>query len=421
MDAARWSGRTTGFKFPEHEPMRPSSIKSLLLVTALSTSLLQAQDVPSKIREIERKVLREKYQTAIDLLVDSSREGGVNPDIIGKRLQWVTLVGNQLEAGDKAPAANQEKTTENARMINDLAWQMVNSSDAGSGHPEIALKLADIAIELDGDNDSLKSQVLDTKARALFLLGRHDEAIAEQENAVAAASVEAEKAELEATLAAYRRNELPEVTSKPAATLGGVAYITEKLKRIIIPSVEFENTTLEEATQFLTVQCSELDTTEPDPTRKGVNFVLPRPAPKPDEGFPSGTAKPDAVRIKSLRLRNVPVDVLLRYICDATHMRYKVDDFAVTFVPQTAPEDLFTREFSIPLDFALKLNARSGANSANGNTQPAFIELLESAGINFDGGGSATLIASDTLMVINTALELDKIAQLIEAMKPGKR
>ncbi len=72
------------------------------------------------------------------------------------------------------------------------------------------------------------------------------------------------------------------------------------------------------------------------------------------------TAGPEVgtLRVKELRLRNVPLAVALKYICDQTKLRYKVDDFAVTLVPQTeSGEDIFTRTvsvcrltFQVPLD-----------------------------------------------------------------------
>ncbi|HEY8962577.1 MAG TPA: tetratricopeptide repeat protein, partial [Luteolibacter sp.] len=54
----------------------------------------------------------------------------------------------------------------------------------------------------------------------------------------------------------------------------GVAYITEKLRRIVIPVIDFEDTSVEEAIDFLRMRSTELDTTEIDPTKKGVNFVV---------------------------------------------------------------------------------------------------------------------------------------------------
>ncbi|QTN31814.1 type II and III secretion system protein [Akkermansiaceae bacterium] len=222
----------------------------------------------------------------------------------------------------------------------------------------------------------------------------------------------------------------------------GVAYITEKLRRIVIPRIDFEDTTVEEAIDFLRLRASELDVLELDPDRKGVNFVIRRPRntalggadagldAAAGEGSLLGGNDPGALRINELRLRNVPLAVALKYICDATKLRYKVDDFAVTLVPQTEiGEDFFTRTFRVPPDFAAKLAAGTpggaaaeadpfaeGAGASGGllSARPPIIELLRNAGIVFADGSSATLGSSGSLLVTNTPSELDKIEQLIE-------
>ena len=228
----------------------------------------------------------------------------------------------------------------------------------------------------------------------------------------------------------------------------GVAYITEKLKRIIIQKIDFEDTTVEEAIDFLRLRAAELDTTELDPTRKGVNFVIRRPRAAPagaagDAGLPAGaadalplaTSDPGALRVRELRLRNVPLAVVLKYIGDQTKLRYKVDDFAVTLVPQTeGGEDIFTRTFRVPPDFKTALDtggeggggggaaadpfAEAGASGSRATLEARkpILELLKANGIVFGEGSSATLSNSGVLLVSNTPSELDKVEQLVQAM-----
>ncbi len=229
----------------------------------------------------------------------------------------------------------------------------------------------------------------------------------------------------------------------------GVAYITEKLRRIVIPRIDFEDTTVEEAVDFLRQRSIELDNMETDPAKKGVNFVVRRPraagaSVTPDAGLDAGTgaalpapaADPGNLRVKELRVRNVPLAVALKYICDQTKLRYKVDDFAVTLVPQTETgEDLFTRTFRVPPDFSGSLDSGGGAGAgagaapdpfagaADNNTRatlaarPPIIELLRKAGITFADGSSATLNPNGTLLVTNTPTELDKVEQLVDAFR----
>lgn len=227
----------------------------------------------------------------------------------------------------------------------------------------------------------------------------------------------------------------------------GVAYITDKLRRIIIPRVDFEDTTVEEAVDFLRLRASELDTMELDPARKGVNFVIRRPraagVAAPDAGLDAGAealplaaGDPGTLRVRELRLRNVPLAVALKYICDQTKLRYKVDDFAVTLVPQTeSGEDIFTRTFRVPPDFISSLDTGGGGAadaaadpfaepSAGGATslrpRPPVIDLLRTSGIAFADGSSATLSSGGMLLVTNTPSELDKVEQLVQALAIGK-
>jgi len=231
--------------------------------------------------------------------------------------------------------------------------------------------------------------------------------------------------------------------------IGGVAYITEKLRRIIVPRIDFEDTTVEEAIDFLRLRSAELDTLELDPARKGVNFVVRRPraaavgggdadagldaADGAAEGLPLGGGDPATLRVRELRIRNVPLAVALKYICDQTKLRYKVDDFAVTLVPQTeTDEDVFTRTFSVPPDFQSSLDS-GGAEGGGGEADPfaeapaggsaakltarrPIIDLLKTSGVNFGEGTSATLSSNGVLLVTNTPTELDKVEQLVSAL-----
>jgi general secretion pathway protein D len=230
----------------------------------------------------------------------------------------------------------------------------------------------------------------------------------------------------------------------------GVAYITEKLRRIVIPRIDFEDTTVEEAIDFLRLRASELDTTELDPAKKGVNFVIRRPRPGAGGGavdagadplgggaeLPAVGSDPGTLRVRELRLRNVPLAVALKYICDQTKLRYKVDDFAVTLVPQTETgEDIFTRTFRVPPDFQSALDtggAGDGAVSSDPFAEPSagggrsltarppIRELLAKAGIVFADGSSATLSTNGALLVTNTPSELDKVEQLVQAISGNK-
>ncbi len=224
----------------------------------------------------------------------------------------------------------------------------------------------------------------------------------------------------------------------------GVAALNAKLRNIIIPKIDFEDRTVEEAIDYLRLRAAELDVTELDPAKRGVNLVIRRPKGNTLGGGEAPAAEPaaddllgggdlGAARIDELRLRNVPLGVALKYICDKTKLRYKVDDFAVTLVPITEEgDDVFTRTFRVPPDFVSLLMAAGGGGgaapvddpfaAAGGGggldagltSRPPIIELLKSNGIAFSEGSAATLGSAGTLLVTNTPAELDKVEQLVE-------
>lgn len=243
-----------------------------------------------------------------------------------------------------------------------------------------------------------------------------------------------------------------DITTTQETISGGVAYITEKLKKIIIPRISFEDTTVEEAIDFLRQRASELDTTELDPAKRGVNFVIRRPKPAAAAGAPADAgvvagagdqllavgADPSTLRIRELRLSNVPLAVALKYICEQAKLRYKVDDFAVTLVPATETgDDIFSRTFIVPPDFATSLDSGGGGGVAasddpfaadtgggGGATLTArkpIKDLLTAAGILFGEGSSVTLSASGTLLVTNTPTELDKVEQLVQTLNKAPK
>ena len=221
---------------------------------------------------------------------------------------------------------------------------------------------------------------------------------------------------------------------------GGATYILNKLKTIVIPVINFEDTSVEEAIDFLRLRSIELDTQTLDPAKKGINFVIrkPRGGASGDAGLDAdagglGAAQdPGSLRIDQLSLRNVPLAEALKYICDKTKLRYKVDDFAVTLVPATeTDEDLFTRSFRVPPDFLSKLGGGGGGGSDDGGTDPfapdagggttrtlaprqSEMALLKDNGVKFPEGASAKFFAGNsTLMVRNTPTNLDLIEQIV--------
>jgi hypothetical protein len=193
---------------------------------------------------------------------------------------------------------------------------------------------------------------------------------------------------------------------------GGPAYLVNKLKSTIIPIIDFEDTTVEEAIDFLRLRATELDTAELDPSRKGINFVIRRPRGSADEGLDAGLGgahDPGKLRIKELRLRNVPIAEALRYITEATKLRYKIDEYAVTLVPATeTDEDLFARVFNVSPTFLKAIGADSSVSTEQ------LERLLKDSGVRFPEGSSIKYFPHNrTLLARNTPTNHDMLEQVI--------
>lgn len=105
------------------------------------------------------------------------------------------------------------------------------------------------------------------------------------------------------------------------------AAIQTKLKQIILPSIQFDNVSVAEAIDFLRQRSVELDVTEQDPTKKGVNFVIVAATGKENK------EEPGKRMIQDLQLKNIPLGVALKYICELSSLRASIDAYSVTIRP----------------------------------------------------------------------------------------
>ena len=201
------------------------------------------------------------------------------------------------------------------------------------------------------------------------------------------------------------------------------AYLTQKMDAIILPTVAFENATIQEAIEYLRLKSKDLDTEEADPTKKGVNILIRQ-----------GEAPAGAT--VSLDLKNVPMSEALRYVCDLAQMKYKVEAYSVVVVPLSeSSTEMFTRTYRVPPDF---LSAGGGGGAAAPAAAPAADpfaapaagnggsalaaratakDVLTGAGITFPEGASASFTAAtSTLVVRNTQPNLDLVETYVEEL-----
>ncbi len=221
----------------------------------------------------------------------------------------------------------------------------------------------------------------------------------------------------------------------------GSENIDFKLKNIIIPVVDFDDTTVEEAIDFLRQRARELDNWEIDPTKKGINFVIRKPRLEGggaadvelDAEGGLGAGDPGTARVKELKLRNVPLATALQYICDQGRLRYKIDGFAVTLLPLGSGEgdEILSRKWKVPPTFLTDIDSGVDGGGDGGEVDPfgddtslgggsikprrPLIDILKDSGIDFPEGASAQFIpGSSTLIVNNTPTNLDIVDQLVE-------
>ena len=190
----------------------------------------------------------------------------------------------------------------------------------------------------------------------------------------------------------------------------GTAQMTNKMNSIIIPHIEFRDTTIREAIEFLREQAA-----ENDPSGQGVNIVLrlvplgqvappsapvlppptgagtpvpgapaqAPPAGAPAQGAPGGSpgvppvpvvSGPAGARI-TVTLDNIPLGEALRYVANQAGLKVKVEPYAVAVIPLTEQSnDLITKRYHVPPEFfggPLDVGYYIGSNVAGGGGEGA--------------------------------------------------
>jgi hypothetical protein len=111
-----------------------------------------------------------------------------------------------------------------------------------------------------------------------------------------------------------------------------------KLETLKIENIELKDTKLSDAIAIIKDLCKKAD-----PEGKGVNISFI--APKDDKGK---TLDPV---IDDISLTDIPLKDILRYVCDASGMSYRVDKFSVMIFPKKMDGDqMETRTFKIRPD-----------------------------------------------------------------------
>ncbi|MFZ9964389.1 MAG: Amuc_1098 family type IV pilus outer membrane protein [Terrimicrobiaceae bacterium] len=205
------------------------------------------------------------------------------------------------------------------------------------------------------------------------------------------------------------------IIEQPDIAVRASESISEKLDEIIIPKIDFTDSSIVEAIGFLRKRAAELDNTESDPKLKGVNIVLKLPPDSPDASYPI-----------TLSLQNVPLRAALDYVSRAANLKTKIERHAVVIVPQSENTDvMITKEYKVPPGFIQSVPGSAPETGADGQPVAASSKaknFLESQGVAFPPGASANYIPSSSRLIVkNSQPNLDFVDSLVEiaaATKP---
>ncbi len=207
----------------------------------------------------------------------------------------------------------------------------------------------------------------------------------------------------------------------------------ENLDKIQISTVNFEDTTMEDALDFLRGEAR----------RAGVlvNFVYEKPraaapasAPVDEEGeedeeamaapVPVATAPQEAI-ISSLKISNLTAKTLLEMMCSQAGCQYRVDDNAiVVYQTGTGSEKMFRRTYRVSRDFFSSDEEESSGDDESegfmdgGETKRRKVDAvasLKQAGVLFPKGSTASFSSKTGILTVrNTPDNLDAVEEAIQ-------
>ncbi|MDD5261881.1 MAG: hypothetical protein PHD76_08540 [Methylacidiphilales bacterium] len=215
-------------------------------------------------------------------------------------------------------------------------------------------------------------------------------------------------------------------TSVSEATSSDVSKMYDKLEKIIIPECNFTDADVADVLRYLQEQSKVID-----PKGEGVNFVLkgeptalnnPAPAAAPGGAAAAeAPAPPPSIHSLSLNLRNLSLLKILGYIPELTTYKFKVEEYAVYFFPNTETSDVMVvKSYSVPPTFfpqTLKTDTTTVGALNNATVNVVTVDVkkaLEERGVKFANGASAAYLPKTAKLVArNTLDQLNLIEQLV--------
>jgi general secretion pathway protein D len=238
----------------------------------------------------------------------------------------------------------------------------------------------------------------------------------------------------------YRRfdRKAVEINLQGRDTRPSTVAINKKLNGIRLPKVDFRESTVRSAIEFLVLKSKQLD-----PEGQGVNIVLKiddqgggagAPPPPPAGAIPGidpGAVAPvapagggGANAPITLTLNDVPLIEVIKYITNLANLKYKIEPSAVFIVPiGSQTDDMYIREWKVsPSLFREANNAGAGVPLDPAAPAPSTMpgstnakDFLAARGVVFNTSSFAMYSpVSSTLIVKNTEDQLDLVERIVE-------
>ena len=217
---------------------------------------------------------------------------------------------------------------------------------------------------------------------------------------------------------------IPSDLTGGGVTSNAPVSVTNKMERIILPVVDFQDVSIQEAFDFLRAQSADLDTVELDPARRGINFVL-------DLGNGPEAAQAKSAKI-TLQMRSVPLSNVVKHICDMTHTVPVAQEWAMSIRPAgSGNAEMATRSYRVQPDFLTSGAATVGADNTKADDpfaansagegllarRMSAEEILKQQGVPFPEGASASFNAGNSMLTVrNTIANLELVQSLADAM-----
>ena len=136
-------------------------------------------------------------------------------------------------------------------------------------------------------------------------------------------------------------------TDKSAETNAPSADMFAKLDRIVLPTLEFEESDINAVVKHLNQRSRTYD-----PMHEGVNFSISMT-----------DAERAALNKVDMRFSNIPLSEALRYICQDLGLKYRVDNDGVTI--GTSVDNMQTRVFPVRVDLITKITEEAGGAASS--------------------------------------------------------